>query len=176
MARSSVMARQVQELPNRINWENSVTQGENGSKARGVRVIHDRVAGRVRFRHPGLVALPERVHSVEATLAGRRGVFSARASGLTGSVLVEYSPPATISELGSVIEAVVAAEPAPYAEKAPEPPPALSASVALEPVVASHAWHCLTLSDAADRLRTGLSDGLAEAETASRVMRSSRCR
>ena len=151
-----------------------MTQGENGSKVGGVRVIHDRVAGRVRFRHPGLIAQPEHVHTVEATLAGRRGVFSVRASAVTGSVLVEFGPPATSADLGSAIDAVVAGEPPPRAENAPEPPHALSASVAIVHAVASHAWYSLTPSDTADRLRTGLSDGLAEAEIASRLMESGR--
>ncbi len=169
MARSSVMPRQVQELPSRINWENSVKQGDNRSTVRGVRVIHDRVAGRVRFCHPSIIAQPEHVRAVEATLAERRGVLSARANALTGSVLVEYGPPATISELGSTIDAVVAAQHALYAEKAPRLSHALAAPAVIDHATSPYAWHALTLSDTPDRLQTGLTNGLAETEIAPRL-------
>ena len=75
----------------------------NGSDVASLQVMHDRVAGRVRFRHPGLVAQTERVRAVEAALAECRGVISVRASALTGSVLVEYGPPATIPDLASMM-------------------------------------------------------------------------
>ena len=144
-------------------------QGDNRSTVRGVRVIHDRVAGRVRFCHPGLIAQPEHVRAVEATLAERRGVFSARASALTGSALVEYGPPATISELGSAIDAVVAGQHALYAEKAPRLSHALAAPAVIDHATSPCAWHALTLSDTPDRLQTGLTNGLAETEIAPRL-------
>lgn len=72
-------------------------------------VVHNAVPGRVRFRHAGLVAREELARKVETSLYAAVGVVSARASTLTGSVLVTYALPATAQSLASLIEAVVRA-------------------------------------------------------------------
>jgi hypothetical protein len=45
--------------------------------------------------------------SLETKLNAAVGVVSARASALTGTVLVNYAPPATLQSLVSVVDAVV---------------------------------------------------------------------
>lgn len=135
----------------------------------GVQVMHDRVAGRVRFRHPALVARNELVAAVTAALAGRRGVLSVRASALTGTVLVAYGPPATTANLALALDAAVAGAPLPPGDKAPPPAHAIATPAGIAPAAASLAWHSLPLSDTADALRTGLADGLADGEIAQRL-------
>ncbi|MGZ8324543.1 MAG: HAD-IC family P-type ATPase [Rhodoplanes sp.] len=139
---------------------------ENAPGFASVQVIHDRVAGRVRFRHAGLVAQPEQARAVEASLAGRHGVVSARASTLTGSVLVEFGPPAASPDFASVIDAVAAGRAPPPEQGLPDP---LRDLIGLDRAVAPCAWHALTLSDAADRLRTVLTDGLSAEEVTRRL-------
>lgn len=143
-----------------------MTLAELGSGT-GVQVVHDRVAGRVRFRHPALVSRNELVAAVEAALAGRRGVVSVRASALTGTVLVAYGPPATTANLGLALDAVVA--PLPPTEKAPPSAHAIATPADIAPSAGSFAWHSLTLSDMAEALRTGLTDGLADGEITQRL-------
>ena len=59
-----------------------------------LRVVHDRVAGRVRFRHDDLVARPDRIQGVENALRPAQGLVSIRANALTESLLVKFRPPA----------------------------------------------------------------------------------
>jgi len=86
-----------------------------------VRVAHDRVAGRVRFRHLGLVAQPDRVRAVEDALAGQSGIVAVRGNALTGSILVEFAPPAAIPEITAAIDAAVAGH-APQRDDQRRPP------------------------------------------------------
>jgi Ca2+-transporting ATPase len=132
-------------------------------------VAHDRVAGRVRFRHLGLVAQPERVRAVEMALARERGIVLTRGNALTGSILVEYAPPAAIPDIAAAIDAVVAGY-APKRNDEGRDSHAVSAPVSRGALPESCAWHALLLSDAADRLQTGLKEGLAEDDISQRLM------
>ncbi len=116
---------------------------------------------------PALVARPEQARAVEAALAGRRGVVSARASALTGSVLVAFGPPAAIPDLACVIDAVVAGRAPPPEQRLPDPRDDL---IGPDHAVSPCAWHALTASDAADRLGAGLAHGLAAEEAVRRLM------
>src|SRR3974390_1145203 len=89
-------------------------------------IVHDAVDGRVRFRHLGLVAREDLVRAVNEALSRCPGITAVRASALTGSVLVELRPPATVQQLARTIDAVVAGRPV-RATRAPWSAHALSA-------------------------------------------------
>jgi Ca2+-transporting ATPase len=121
----------------------------------------------VRFRHAGLVAHEALARTLEASLYAAVGVVSAKASALTGSVLVSYTPPATAQSLASLIDAVVEGR----ALASGPHPHALSAAVAAaNPVPAASSWHAKPLSDVAEQLGTDPLAGLAAAEIGTRLM------
>ncbi|MEZ5785288.1 MAG: HAD-IC family P-type ATPase [Xanthobacteraceae bacterium] len=130
-----------------------------------LRVVHDRVAGRVRFRHAGLVAREDHVSAVELALSAVRGLVSVRASALTGSVLVEFVPPADTSRFAAVIEATIAGH-APSIEHPSQAAQTHPLSTTPEPPAA----YALTAADVADGLHTDLSRGLALQEIDSRLI------
>lgn len=128
-------------------------------------MIHDRVAGRVRFRHAGLVAHEDRVRAVEEALSTVRGLVSVRASALTGSVLIEFAPPADTSQLAAVIEATIAGH-APSVEYPSQAAQTHPVCLIPEPPAA----YALTAADVADGLSTGRTQGLSSQEIASRLI------
>jgi Ca2+-transporting ATPase len=72
--------------------------------------IHDRVPGRVRFRHAGLRDNLPLADIVQARLMTLPGVIAARVSPLTGSVLVRFRSPATGSILAAALGSWIAHE------------------------------------------------------------------
>ena len=72
-------------------------------------LVHDAVRGRVRFRHAPLVGDAGLADAVVAVLSSLTGVHSVRASSITGSVLVLYSPPLDSTVLGRAIARVSSA-------------------------------------------------------------------
>ena len=101
-------------------------------------------------------------------MRGRRGLIAVRASALTGSVLIEFRSPATISRLAAMIDAVVL-ERRPLRMRLPRAEHSLSALAVHETIGAPGAWHAVTVADAVDRLQTALTDGLTPDENARRL-------
>jgi len=133
------------------------------------KVIHDAVPGRVRFRHQGLVAREDIARTVDAALQAQPGVISAQARSLTGSVLIEYAPPATIPRLARMIDAAVAGRRL-RTEHHPQPARALSAAAAnVAPVEVEEPWHAVPVDQVADRLGARRTDGLPPEEVARRL-------
>jgi Ca2+-transporting ATPase len=138
-------------------------------------IIHAAVAGRLRLRHLGLVARADLARAMEAGMRGLPGVVSARASPLTGSVLLEYEAPMRVRRLVRAVEKIVAGRPlrrAPNPRRAASPRAAHALSAAAAPVSApcsqDQTWHALSAEQAADRLGTQRSAGLASDEIAHR--------
>ena len=134
-------------------------------------IVHAAVAGRLRLRHPGLIAREDVARAVEAALRHQPGIASVRASALTGSVLFGYGPPMTARRLARALDAAVAGRPPGWP---PRQPAARSLSAAATPVAApphgqGDPWHVMPCDEVADRLGTRGSAGLAADEAAHRL-------
>ena len=145
-----------------------------GSRARSgahttVEIIHAAVAGRARFRHPGLIAAEEIARVVEAALRIQLGVYLVRASSLTGSVLVEYTPPMTISRLARAIDAAASGRPLRSAPHSQPKPTMSAASAGAAPLNTQAPWHAALFDEVASRLDARCSDGLPRDEVAHRL-------
>lgn len=132
-------------------------------------IVHDAVAGRVRFRHLELVAREDLVRVVNEALSRHPGVTSVQASALTGSVLVEFRPPATAQELAGTIDSVAAGCPL-RPTRVPRSAHALSADVAAAALRRDQTWHAIPASEAAVQLRSCLDAGLLPDEAAQRLI------
>ncbi len=132
--------------------------------AQQTQIVHAAVAGRVRLRHPGLVARDGLADSVSASLAQCAGVIAVRASCLTGSVLVLFAAPATPDVLARAIDAVLSDGSAPAAQK----PRQTSAGLpAVRPE--GSAWHELPADTIAEMLGTSVYKGLISEEALRRL-------
>ena len=133
-------------------------------------IVHDAVPGRVRFRHLGLVARADRTHAVDDALRTHDGVVSAHVNVLTGSVLVQYGPPATVPALAGAIDAAVAGR-RPRSPRHPRSARALSAAVAsAELIDFAHPWHAMPVGEVVGRLDARPAHGLTSDESAHRMM------
>lgn len=133
------------------------------------KISHDAVAGRIRFRHAGLIARKDLACVVEAALWRCQGVQATRANAVTGSVLVEYDPPADPEGLAQVIDAAAAGrEPAPWPKERKAWPLSAAAS-GEERLSVGQRWHAMTAADIAEQLGAGLSSGLASPQAAERL-------
>jgi Ca2+-transporting ATPase len=133
-------------------------------------IVHAAVPGRVRFRHPGLLAREDIARTVEAALRDQAGIVSARVNALTGSVLLEYRPPSTPQRLARALDAAVAGRPLRAATAALRPR-ALSASAALPAALLGapgHSWHAMPCDQVVDRLGTHRLAGLTADEVGHR--------
>ena len=132
-------------------------------------IIHDAVAGRVRFRHLGLRARKDAAPAIKSALRDRPGITSARVSGLTGSVLVEFRPPMTIPRLVRIVDAAASGRPLrPTRGSPPIRPLSADAAVACQPD-ARDPWHAIPIDQAAGRLGAQRFDGLSPDEAAHRL-------
>jgi Ca2+-transporting ATPase len=132
-------------------------------------IVHDAVAGRVRFRHLGLVAREDLVGSVQEALRRCPGVTAVRASSLTGSILLEFGAPATVKRLAAAIDAVAAGRtlrPLGTSRSAR----ALSAAAMAGAPNPDQAWHGMPAGEAAAQLRACLHVGLDPDEAARRLI------
>jgi len=132
-------------------------------------VIHASIAGRVRFRHLALVAREDLVGAVNEALSRHPGVTAVRASALTGSVLVEFGPPATAQQLAGTIDTMAAGRPV-RATRAPRSSHALSADVAAPTLHRDQTWHAMPVGEATAQLRSCLDVGLMPDEAAQRLV------
>jgi Ca2+-transporting ATPase len=162
-------------------------------------VLHDAVPGRVRLRHPAVADAAAAERAVDALLA-LGGVESARASLVTGSVLVHYRAPATIPAIARALERSIRPPGRKrVADQRPAPPLRLNPVVAganeladthrLEaappaprrkrgtatrgdaPQAEQPAWHATTIADALATTGAHASRGLAEAAVEDRRRR-----
>jgi Ca2+-transporting ATPase len=128
-------------------------------------IVHAAVAGRARFRHPGLVARDDLADTIASSLARCAGVTAVRVSCLTGSVLVYFVAPATPADLTRAIDAFLFDLSAP-AEQKPRLAFAKAAATAPQP---GSAWHEIPAAAVAERLQTCLHKGLTPDEAARRL-------
>ncbi len=145
-------------------------------------IVNHRIAGRVRFRHARLLGDDAAAQAVASALRNREGVDSARASSLTGSVLVEYRLPASVADLALALDAA-AAEKTPPPPRAPARMPAVVApapkplALAPEPlggVSIAETAHCRSAAEIATLLASSLANGLSGREAAERLARHGR--
>ena len=130
-------------------------------------ILHDLVPGRIRYRNRAIVGREALARAVEKALVHTRGVASAKASPLTGSIVVEFQAPAAAERIADIIEAVIAGRPPPR----PPHPHTLSAAVApQELAVLPHKWHALTPSMVAEELATDTMGGLEPEEARRRLI------
>ena len=76
-------------------------------------ILHDLVPGRIRYRNRAIVGREALARAVEKALVHTRGVAYAKASPLTGSIVVEFQAPAAAERIADIIEAVIAGRPPP---------------------------------------------------------------
>jgi Ca2+-transporting ATPase len=130
-------------------------------------IAHDAVAGRIRFRHAGLIGRDDLAAEVSKALSCCLGVETVRASALTGSVLVKFGVPAHSSHLAQVINAAVGGRQAPlYREPAAR---SLSAARSADGQPIDLQWHAITAGDTVEQLGARLENGLASEEAARRL-------
>ena len=130
-------------------------------------IVHDAVPGRVRFRNRAIMRREALAKAIEKTLRRASGVTSARASALTGSIVVTFRVPATVGSVAAIIDAVTEgrqpeglfAEPQPlFGTNGPH------GAARIEPL-----WHALPLDAVAERLTTDAEIGLPAAEVRKRL-------
>ncbi|HVZ50648.1 MAG TPA: HAD-IC family P-type ATPase [Pseudolabrys sp.] len=133
-------------------------------------ILHAAVEGRIRIRHPGLIAREDRVRAVEIALRAVPAIASVRASTLTGSVLIEYRPPMTVRRLIRMVEAAVAGRPLHPARRRAAHALSAAAAPGMPPAYDhGQAWHALPFDQVADRLGSQSSVGLTAEEVAHRL-------
>jgi Ca2+-transporting ATPase len=144
--------------------------------AQFTRVVHCAVAGRVRFRHPRLVARGDLAGAITAALAKCAGVTAVEVNCLTGSVLVYFTAPAKPSGLAYAIDAAVAElalanMPGRHdAARVPrKDPPRPVVDTVLATPQAGPAWHETPADAVATALGTCLDKGLGAEEAARRL-------
>ncbi len=76
---------------------NSATQ--NNKPQNYLQIVHDRVAGRIRVKVPGLYRNERLCANLESRLAGRDGIRLAHANTLTSNLLIEYATPQDTGEM-----------------------------------------------------------------------------
>lgn len=135
----------------------------NGLAAKAI-ILHDAVPGRVRFRHPGLRGRNDVVRAVEAALRSYPGIISARASPLTGSALIEYRPPVTVSKVAQLLEAVASDKAVVSSQARPSPPAGVNRPKNQNP------YHSEPFDLLAERLGTRPTYGLSSKDAASRLI------
>jgi Ca2+-transporting ATPase len=128
-----------------------------------VEIVHAAVPGRVRLRHPGLIARDP--VATEAALRAYAGVRAVRANSLTGSVLVEYAAPMTVARLARTLGAAVSGR----APRRPRPARALSASAPGSGSADKLPWHATLAEEVAAQLGADRVDGLASHDAAHRL-------
>ncbi len=131
-------------------------------------IVHNAVAGRIRFRHLGLVGREDLVCAVTQALSGCLGIAAVRASALTGSVLVEFGAPAYSRRIAQVIEAVAAGR-EPPSPKRNAVARSLSAAVNTEVQIVDRDWHAITAAATAEQLGSRLETGLMPGEARQRL-------
>jgi Ca2+-transporting ATPase len=132
-------------------------------------VIHDAVAGRVRFRHLGLRAREHVAEAVESALRNRAGIVSVRASALTGSVLIEYAPPMTVPKLARALDATVSGRRPRSARRTQPMYPLSAAAVTTGSLDDAKSWHGVTIDKVACQLGTHCRNGLSPDEVSHRL-------
>jgi Ca2+-transporting ATPase len=121
-------------------------------------LIHDAVAGRVRFRSAALRARARLKKPILERLLAQPGVRSAKASPATGSILVTFGAPATPDALAQAIADAAGGR------RAPPQSPATPAPSPTD-------WHARSLADALRELCPRQKRGLTTAEAAARLRR-----
>ncbi|WP_084572843.1 cation-translocating P-type ATPase [Methylocapsa aurea] len=133
-------------------------------------VVHAAVAGRIRFRHAGLVASEALACAIEDRLKQCRGVTAVRVSALTGSILVAFRLPATLDALSAAIDAVSAEPRAAAPRKLPPPVKAPGDNrPRIDHAWSDHAWHGMPADAVAAKLATCPHGGLLSDEAARRL-------
>ena len=133
--------------------------------------MHDSVAGRVRFRHVGLLARDDLVHAIGAALGARRGIRSVKASSLTGSILVVSEAPVSVHRLARTIDAIVAGKTLQPVRRPPAKRSLSAAVAALEVSVDAEAAHSAPVQAVSHRLGAHPLEGLSPGEAAHRLIR-----
>jgi hypothetical protein len=72
-----------------------------------IQPIHTKVAGRARFRIPGLRNAPPVKHFIERRLSHQSDILDASASSVTGNLLVSYNSNNDHRSIQTIIEAIV---------------------------------------------------------------------
>jgi Ca2+-transporting ATPase len=132
-------------------------------------IVHDAVAGRVRFRHLGLICRDDFATAVCDTLRGMPGVSTVRANTRTGSVLVAFNSPVTTRQLNDVIDAIIAGRSI-RASQASRPAFPLSSAVAVDQPRLDQAWYAMATGDVASQTGTCLRTGLTPDEASRRLV------
>jgi Ca2+-transporting ATPase len=130
-------------------------------------IVHDKVAGRVRFRHLGLIGRADLVRRVDSALICYLGVEMVRVSAVTGSVLVKFGPPAVREHIAGAIEAVVAGRE--FRPPSSSQARSLSAAGAVECHALHRHWHAMTAGEAAEQFGAGVETGLTLEDATQRL-------
>jgi Ca2+-transporting ATPase len=125
-------------------------------------ILHDAVPGRVRIRHLGLRGRDGLAATVAEALRAHAGVLSARVGAATGTALVEFHAPASVSKILRLVEAAVARTAEEGGEQA-----APAAVGEVEPT--ERRWHAMAPGEAAALLGASLERGLEPQEAARRL-------
>ena len=158
-------------------------------------VVHDGVPGRIRFRHPPIIGNEAVGRAAVAALLAKPGVTSARASVVTGSILVTFVAPGRVAELAEAIAAATNGKIVASVRRASERMPAHPAAstqvreAARSPYSAGvgrrqarsippapgrgardegPSWHATPIADALRKLGAAPARGLDDAEVARR--------
>jgi Ca2+-transporting ATPase len=123
--------------------------------------MHDAVPGRVRFRYLPIKSQPQLAERANSAVMQIKGVRLARANSLTGTILVEFSPPCTVDALSATIAAACFGQPAAAA-------PAEAETEGLAP---AGAWHAVPIAEIEPLFRTSAAGGLSGAEAQRRLSR-----
>lgn len=114
-------------------------------------IVHEAVPGRVRLRHAPIRNNPQLAAHMTRSLLTQPGVRAVRINTLTASILVEFSPPCSISVLKRAIASALISHPEEMHRAKP-------AADALETPVP---WHSLSPDEVAKSLESDTSRGLA---------------
>lgn len=131
-------------------------------------IVHNAVAGRIRFRHLGLIGREDLVFTITEALSGCLGIEAVRASALTGTVLVKFGLPAHPRQLAQLIDAVIAGRKPPSPQRGAIAR-SLSAAVNSEGQIVDRQWHAATAADTAEQLGARLENGLRPEEARQRL-------
>jgi Ca2+-transporting ATPase len=111
----------------------------------------------VRFRYHPIKSQPQLAERVSSAVMQIKGVRLARPSSVTGTVLVEFSPPCTVDALSAAIAAACFEQPAAAAEPATDGP------------APAEAWHAVPAAALESLLRTSAALGLSGTEAQRRL-------